>query len=572
LCHADGGLCERVLKHLRQEEALRPDAVFAEIVHVPEDRVANVLSRPLLRPYEIPCLTRSGARPENQIPLSDLYVSVQAGRVVLSSATLKREVLPRLTTAHNYHRPCLGLYRFLCMLQDQGVAVECAWNWGALSSAPFLPRVVTGRIVLSPARWRVYEDELNRFRRITGHTLFETVQAWRTERRIPALVSLAAYDNALPIDFRNPLSVDSFLDLVEAHHGANLVELFPTPEELCAQTPDGRFTHDLIVPFIRCDAVEPAIPQDLPARSRRGAQQCPRVFRRSFAPGSEWLYAKLYTGTATSETVLREVVRPLTRRAGRSGVVKRWFYVRYNDPEFHLRVRLQGAPRELHARVLPHLESLVKPLLTNGSIWRFQVDTYEREVERYGGPEGVVLAERLFHLDSEAALSVIERLKAMDAGPDERWQLAASGIEMVLTRLGLGLSGKHDLMKRGRNAAIGTQVIDRLQERMAYAFRAMRKTLGLLLEPKHHRTSALWPIINFMWRRSEGVARILAEVRTCEQTGGLGVSFDDFVLDVFHMQLNRLLRSAHREQEVFILDVLARRYRSCIAASLQPHA
>src|SRR6185503_8509434 len=31
-CHADSVLCEKVEKHLRAEEALRPDAIFAEIV------------------------------------------------------------------------------------------------------------------------------------------------------------------------------------------------------------------------------------------------------------------------------------------------------------------------------------------------------------------------------------------------------------------------------------------------------------------------------------------------------------------------------------------------------------
>ena len=74
--------------HLRAEEALQPDAIFAEIVHLPEGRIGNILARPVLREYEIPFLGRSGAPPEQQIPVTDLRVSVAGSRVVLRSARL----------------------------------------------------------------------------------------------------------------------------------------------------------------------------------------------------------------------------------------------------------------------------------------------------------------------------------------------------------------------------------------------------------------------------------------------------------------------------------------------------
>ena len=48
-CHADPELHRRVEEHLRAEEAHRPDAIFAEVVHLPEGRIGNVLCRPVLR-------------------------------------------------------------------------------------------------------------------------------------------------------------------------------------------------------------------------------------------------------------------------------------------------------------------------------------------------------------------------------------------------------------------------------------------------------------------------------------------------------------------------------------------
>ncbi|PYV43187.1 MAG: Lanthionine biosynthesis protein LanB, partial [Acidobacteria bacterium] len=125
--------------------------------------------------------------------------------------------------------------------------------------------------------------------------------------------------------------------------------------------------------------------------------------------------------------MLRDVVTPLTEALGQSGAADSWFFIRYGDPDWHLRLRLHGVPERLQAEALPALQAAVAPLLKEGQIWRMQFDTYEREVERYGGTEGIQLAERLFHVDSEAVLEIMELLEPGDAGLDERWQLVLRG-------------------------------------------------------------------------------------------------------------------------------------------------
>ncbi len=187
--------------------------------------------------------------------------------------------------------------------------------------------------------------------------------------------------------------------------------MFPGPDRLCAQGPEGRFVHELILPFVRTHGAGPRLlPQTPPVRT---------AVRRVFPPGCEWLYAKLYTGTATADQVLREVVRPLTEAPQRSGAVDRWFFIRYGDPDWHLRLRFHGDPKRPRLEVLHALEAAVVPLLADGRLWRVQLDTYEREVERYGGGEGVRLAERLFHADSEAVLTAMDDLTG-DAGAEAR--------------------------------------------------------------------------------------------------------------------------------------------------------
>src|SRR4029453_16822692 len=243
--------------HLQAEEACRPEQLFAEIVHLPDGRTGNILCRPVLREYEIPYLGRSGAPADRQIPVTDLLVSVRNDRIVLRSRHLGREVVPRLTTAHDEDWRTLGVYRFLCALQRQDVVSELTWGWGPLREAPFLPRVVSGRLVLSRARWNLTEAELLALGQAGTADQFAAVQAWRAERRLPHYVALADRDHQLVIDLDNVLSVGARAHQLRGGRPAGLVEMFPAPDALVAPGPEGRFAPELIVPFVQAAPPRP---------------------------------------------------------------------------------------------------------------------------------------------------------------------------------------------------------------------------------------------------------------------------------------------------------------------------
>ena len=254
-------------------------------------------------------------------------------------------------------------------------------------------------------------------------------------RGLPRLVALVDADNELLVDLDN-VARDRDLRRRSSRIAseARLVELFPGPDLLAAAGPEGRFVNEIVVPFVR--KPPPATPprKRLPGPSGPPCEVAP--VRRSFPPGSEWLYAKLYTGTATADRpAARGGDAGGARAPSAAGAADRWFFIRYGDPEWHLRVRFHGDPARLQPEVLPRLHAALDPLLADGRIWRVQLDTYEREIERYGGPEGIALAERLFQADSDAVLDILEMLEG-DEGADVRWRLALRGIDMLLGDLG----------------------------------------------------------------------------------------------------------------------------------------
>lgn len=526
-CHVDDAIRESVEKHVAAEEALRPEAVFAEVVHLPAGRLGNILARPVLREHEIVFLGNSGAPRDRQIPLDDLVVTVSGEQIRLRSRSLDREVIPRLSTAHNTNGG-LGVYRFLAALQ-RPVALQ--WDWGVLDSAPFLPRVVSGRVVLSRARWRVSGAEM-------------LAPDFRERHRMPRYVLFSDRDNELLVDFENAMALDAVIDLVRSRDEITLNELFPAPDELCAEGPEGRFFHELIVPFTR----KPASSSASAAASRAPSP----LIARTFPPGSEWLYAKLYTGTATADRVLCDELAPLAAEMVASGAARRWFFIRYGDPGWHLRVRFHGDPSALRNRVQPALEELAQRLIDAGVVWKVQFDTYEREVERYGGPESIELVEEIFHRDSEAVLAMLQSSSG-DAGADLRWHLMLAGIDRLYADFGFDLPARLSLAERSRDA-IGRQYgYASLRDRLAGRFRANRAALERVLDSP----------IPALDQRSAFIAPIARELLTRR----LHAPLHTMLPSIIHMFVNRLARSAGPEHELVLYDYLVQLYKSRMARS-----
>jgi lantibiotic biosynthesis protein len=550
-CHLDPRLRAGVERHLREEEALRPDAVFAEVVHLPQGRVGNVLFRPVLRAHEIPYLAASSAGGEARIELPELLVSVRGGRTVLRSARLGREVVPRLSTAHAYQNPAnLVAYRFLCALQAEGVT-PAGWRWGTLEALPFLPRVTRERAVLVRARWRLERSDLEALVRAARDGDGRRVAEWREARGVPRLATFAERDSELPVDFENPLSVRAFAEVVKGERTAMLHELFPGPGELCLRGPDGAYRHEIVVPCIRPRAVAGA-----EARASRAGRPVARE-ARSFPPGSRWSYLKLYTGAALADRVLREVVHPAVEAAVGSGAAERWFFIRYADPEPHLRLRFEGDPRDV-ADALAPLAGELRRLLGERTVWRVQHDTYEREIERYGGVEATRLAERIFHADSDAVLALL-RAYPGDAGSEPRRHLVLRGIDRLLADFGLDEEGRRAFYRRltARGGARRGEWNRR--------FRAERETIARVLGDEAGAEGWMLEGMRILARRSERIAPLALEIRGLQDAPPA----DDLLESYAHMHVNRALRLGSRAQEPLFHHHLDRHHDSLAARTRQ---
>jgi thiopeptide-type bacteriocin biosynthesis protein len=545
-CHGDPRLHDAVRAHLRAEEAQAPGVVFAELIHLPEGRVGNVLARPVLREYELVLLGRSGAPTDRQLSVDELTLRLDGDRIVLYSPRLGAEVRPRLTTAHNPAWRGFGVYRFLAALQYDGVAGGMGWDWGALSSAPTLPRVTAGRLVLARARWRLSAAEVGT---VTGSDASAGWAALTRDRGLPSELLIADGDNRLYVDTASPALTAAAAKVLRGRSGAVVEEVLQSG---VAVGPQGHFAHELIVPFLRRRDPAPAPP----------SWRAPRV-RRTFAPGSEWLYLKVYTGTASADRILAEAVGPVIGQLRDAGAIDHWFFLRYGDPEHHLRLRLHGEPAALRDHALPALTDALGPYLGDGTVWKLATDTYHREIERYGGDAGIELAEQFHAADSDAVLDVLGMLDGED-GPNARWRLCMYATDRLLADAGLDLQQRREW---ARNGATGYRReypnAPNLEPGIGARWRSERADVTALLDDTTEHPYELARQV--FRRRSEQIVPLIAELADRSRSGLLTESVESLLHSFAHLHAVRLLRSAARTHELILLNFLDRHYASRIA-------
>jgi thiopeptide-type bacteriocin biosynthesis protein len=548
LAAADDRLAALLPDHLGAE-AVGPATILAEVVHSPAARLTAVQRRPGLRDYEIVITGRPSVPPSRQVHLADLRVAVPAdlGRVQLRSARLRKWVEPRLTTAHDVARDPYPPYRFLGLVHRQGVAERIQWDWGDLDGAPFLPRVELGRVVLARARWRISAVEAAGWSGLAGAARTSAVAQWRRRRQVPRYVQLPEPEGELTLDLTDRAGVDRLTAAVGRGEPVVIEEMFPKPAELPVRGPGGRFAHDLIIPLryqpnARAARAAPVLP-------RPPAQFSPEPVR-TFIPGSEWLSVKWYGGPRSIDRVLRERLGTLADDLGSAGIIDRWFFIRFRDPERHLRIRFHGPPARLAKEAIPIVAEVADSLHRTGLIHRVEFDCYQPEVERFGGTAALALIHSWFHGESAAVV----RWLGSDAGeaPDGRLPAAARAVNRLLVEWGIPLDRRGDLVDGvARRVALGDDQRSAALRDVGARIRGPGPRLGSAGRPGPFRI--------------EDGPRLAAEVRELARTGQLTVPVDSLIADLVHLRINRLLAGIAPIEEPVVLWWLGKLYRGRLA-------
>lgn len=547
-CHADPLLAAQLQNAASAQQAKYPGVIYAEIAHLPQARTANILARPHLRQYEIVYLAAGNLPRHRQIPANDLMISVPDGKeILIISKRLKKRVQPCMATAHNFTRG-LPVYRFLADVSRQQNPQFTDWHWEEHDQQVTLPRIEYGHFVISRARWNIKEKAFPfLFKKNSSFQINWPAAA--AQLSIPRYFQVCHGDQELLIDSACPRALKLLGEMFTAKKSKRLVEWLDSADFGLIRDQAGTYSHELVIPFLQKSATKVQVADpSLPQKPSSDKEQT------NFWVGSCWLYVRIYCGTKTAERILTDQLHDLLEDLTQTGIVEKWFYIRYQDNLPHIRIRFYHSTRpDFWYTVLSKLSSLLGPLTLSGLISSLQTDIYKRETERYWGLSFPAL-ESIFYFDSCAALQILRQLKTKEDPETERWLTGIYGADRLMDALGIQLAEK-------------VSIIQKLYASFFAEFKG-NKDLTIQLNDQYRKHKAV--ISRFMQEPGPVCEQIFKQRSACIQTilSGSQVMmlrrYCEHAPSFIHLFLNRLFVSDHRRQELVIYHYLNKYYNTLI--------
>ena len=361
----------QVYQHL---PTTQPGAATVQLSGPPLDaRLASVARTPEV----LPVLPVGDFHPAPPWTVDDLAVAGDGRRLWLVSQTTGRPVEPLLCNSVLLPSLQQPLMRYLTEIWAAWNAPCSRFDWGHAAALPFLPRVRHGRAILHPARWIIDPAALPA--RTAGWPQWH--DAWqdhRDRRRLPQHVLVGQDDVRLRLDLDNPAHLALLRHDLDRHPRTMISEA-PGPAGWIGNRPA-----ELVLTLTH------TVPATPPARPARPASTV-----RHWPGRPQWLEARM---SGRVDAILTDLAR---RPADH--LPAGWWFLRYPQPEPHLRLRIPLTDAERFSDVARHLADWVDDLHDGGAVHDYGLHPYRPETRHGTGP-ALAAAEAVFAADSSAVL------------------------------------------------------------------------------------------------------------------------------------------------------------------------
>ena len=339
------------------------------------------------------CVPPADAQEGTVLTVADLAVGCDGRRLYLAAPALGQRVEVVGMHALNLIRHTPVLARFLIELSRAQCTMVTQFDWGAASQMPYLPRIRHGRVILSPARWRVQGGELDA--RVESRAGWDSrLRDWQHKHHLPHRVRLREGDKDLALDLAHAAHREILRGHLARHKKAVLLE---NPWE------DGWFDgrpHEIVVPLR-------AVKQ--PSWPRLPRPTLERIIDRTqpdTPATSPVLLVSVYGDIRRQDELLAvHVPRLLTQLDSPP-----WWFVRFRDPDQHLRLRLQVPTPSAFGHMAGAISSWADELHRAGLVREIRYPTSYPETGRWGSGDAWKAAENVFRTDSTALLPQIQHL------------------------------------------------------------------------------------------------------------------------------------------------------------------
>lgn len=521
------------MNRIIKEEQNDDHFIYAELLHLPDNRAGNILLRQVKRGNQLSYLTKPSAT-ENTISLKDLYIKMIDKRIVLFHKELNKEVKIFHSTAHNFDYNSLPVYQFLCDLQHQDISTALVLNIGDTNYLmyDYIPRITFGNdIIFTPALWRVYQNEVSGIKAKNNTESIKKLREYLSAKKVNRYFFISQGDNKLLIDTEND---NLLLFLVDELRSKEMVTLTECLYDLEAD----EFNNEIVIPMINRNYT--AFKTELDHHLFNN-----NIADNKFIPGNKWLYYKIYCGNKFSDKILQDVFPDLLTQLNEEQLIKKWFYIRYSDPDNHIRLRLEINDNDLThtAQIITTFNDYFDKYINEGIINKVEMGTYDREYERYEG-EFIDTAEHIFHYDSKLTVNLLKNIP----NNDDLWLYAIKSIDAYFDVFNLDLDKRYEVISKIYSQFQKEFNVDsNLKKQLDLKY---RNNLNIISEITETDDNPYF---------SEFITSVTENCKEIEKLKT--IQKERLVSSFIHMHINRLIRSRHRMHELIIYGIVEKYYK-----------
>lgn len=268
--------------------------------------------------------------------------------------------------------------------------------------------------------------------------------------------------------------------------------------------------------------------------------------KRHFIIGSEWIYYKIYMGTQTIDHFIVNYLPDILDEEVVKKNITKWFFIRYNDPDPHIRIRFLVNNVENIGLIISILYKELDVLVSKKMVYKVVLDTYNREIERYHN-ELIEHSEELFYINS---MQVITNLQSIDINSENRWLLVIKMINTILNSFKLDLNSKKDLLETmktdfGEEFKINKFIRKQLNKKYKDSANIIKNTLEEKTEDE-----------SYFYQLYSKIAKDISQ-KTKDQE-----IINSLLYSYLHMLCNRSFHSKQRINEWVCYDLLFQYYKS----------
>lgn len=518
-----------LLKAIAHDDQTHHEQAIAEIVQIPTSKKGgNPLVRRHYRSLELPVGCHSSLPAESTLDPRDLVVGVSPSGFYIYDCRREQEVLFR--SSHRLNATgAPNLVRFLTEVSEDGYLYPTPFDWGTAGFLPAQPRLRYGHTILSPARWSLEQDALIECSQdYTRDGIRKAIQGFVQHYGVPRWVIQMESDVGLVLDLMDPTSIEFLANRIHTtgETGAHvfLYEMLPAPKNALVSGSDGEtYASEIVIP-LRLSSAQRIAGRRRDQLSRETIQ--PR--QRQALPLGEWSSFKIYCPFAIHDSILIGQILPLMQTLTEDKLITEWFFVRYADPYPHLRLRLRPRSSLRPSEAVSTLSVLLHEMHQGGTIRSYVIDTYDREIERYGGGAGIELCESLFTRDSELVYDIMTQHQPKWSGIDEITVPLLTGLMFLQP-----LCNSRERMIECVSADIEDHPLD--TRKWSHERRLAR---SYLLDPSAVESQHGYKEISSRWQA--GAGSIVSELEDLECRHLLTASLPNIMSSAFHMHFNRL--------------------------------